>query len=526
MMRFRRALARGLPWVLACALYLSGLERSEATKDKPENVFERSVLKGGLDQTAKDYYAAVWTSLGFFQGADSARRLLAQLDVLNQRRQADSLISILFLPLDTDPVAAGNTFLDGLGDKIAYTRNRGFLHTGGLLLEDVFDHIGLLVLLNGLPEGTIIVEIPPQLCPSDDRVPQYEISWWGENFYFQEDCYGYWRLLGREFPRGGPHRLPPKMAGQLLLNEELISGVAVQDTLPPLRESAVTIQPVSMFDTADWRSTWTVINVGLRARDFIFDSSGWKSLRVRGAVSVRPSGAGSPTALDSIRAALDLGRQKTPRNDLVVLQKIVRDDASASSVGIRERVLGVDIAAGKKRHWKKSILYPVGWIGDSVSVGFGWLLNPRVLDNGYLGGRPPLVQNLIAPGDSLVLFFQLTGTSPHEAQRYRTHVRLRFIREEDRKWEVVLSELYRLGKEPLDSRGGKDITAAATQVAVLETPSANANVTLGTYVPDVRDGHYRIVGECYQTSGGDARPFALVIFDGIQIKRRDHRASN
>ncbi len=523
-MRSVRALAGGPSVALACVLVLAATDGSGATRDKAENVFEWSVLKGGLDQTSKDYYAAVWASLGFFQGADSARRLLARCDVLTQRRQVDSLISVLFLPLDTDPVAAGNTFLDGLVEKLAYTRNRGFLHMGGFLLEDVFDDVGRLVLLNGLPEGAIIVKSPPKLCPYDDTVPQYEISWWGENFFFQEDCYGYWRLLGREFPRGGPSRLPPKIAGQLLLNEELISGVAVQDTLPLLRESAVTIQPVSIFDTADWRSTWTVINVGLRARDFVCDSSGWKSLRVWGAVSVQPSGADLPTALDSIRAALDLGRQKTPRNDLVVLQKIVRDDQLASAVRIRERVLGADIADGKNRHWKKSILYPVGWSDDSVTIGYGWLLNPRVTNARSFGGHPPLVHDVVAPGDTLMLFFQLVGVQPDIEGRFRTHLRLRFLREEEHKREVVLSRLYRLGTEPMGATISADVLSASTVLGMITTNNSNSNVTFRTQVPVVKEGSYKIVVECHRTTGTDPRPFEMVILDRVQIIDREVRA--
>ena len=144
MSRCRRVRAAMLCTVCGAALFwMAGpliAAGSEAT------TFEHSVLKGNIPQTAKDYYAAVWTSLGFFQGADSARQMLALFDVVKQKTEVDSIINVLFLPLDSDPITPGNSFLEGLAEKIDYARNRGFLHTGEPYLSHVFDDIGILVL--------------------------------------------------------------------------------------------------------------------------------------------------------------------------------------------------------------------------------------------------------------------------------------------------------------------------------------------------------------------------------------------
>jgi hypothetical protein len=125
------------------SFWVAGFGGAQATNP---TTFERSVLKGDIPQTAKDYYAAVWTSLGFFHGTDSARQMLALFDVVKQKTGVDSIINVLFLTLDSDPITPGNSFLEGLAEKIDYARNRGFLHTGEPYLSHVFDDIGILVL--------------------------------------------------------------------------------------------------------------------------------------------------------------------------------------------------------------------------------------------------------------------------------------------------------------------------------------------------------------------------------------------
>jgi hypothetical protein len=309
-------------------------------------------------------------------------------------------------------------------------------------------------------------------------------------------------------------------------NEELIGGVAVFDPDEPLSERSAIVQPVAFLDSTDWHSSWSVVNLGLRAKDFVRDSSGWKRLQMRGALSVAVSGSDEVSVVDSVSLDIGLGSENPGNDDLVALQRVERAGSVGSEHGaVRGRVLGVDITNPKNHHWKKSIPFPVGWFEDSLTIGYGWLLNPHVVNAGYIGGRPPLIHDVVAQGDSLLLFFQLTRVDPDLEGHFRTHVKLRFIREEEREWEVVLGKLYRLGKEPRESTQDADIVSAATEMGVVEMSSPAANVTFGARVPVVREGFYRIVAECHQTTGIDARPFALVIFNHVQIKEREKQAA-
>src|SRR3972149_4952760 len=132
MSRCRRVRAAILCTVCGAALFwMAGPRIAAGSK---ATTFERSVLKGNIPQTTRDYYAAVWTSLAFFHGTDSARALLAPFNAMTQQREVDSIINVLFLPLDSDPIAPGNSFLQGLPEKIDYCRSRGFMHAGGAVL--------------------------------------------------------------------------------------------------------------------------------------------------------------------------------------------------------------------------------------------------------------------------------------------------------------------------------------------------------------------------------------------------------
>ncbi len=469
-------------------------------------VFEQSVLKSRLSEEEKLYYAAVWTSLGFFQGTDEARAMLAPLDIVTQRREIDSIINVLFLPLDSDPITPGNTFLEGLADKIDFAEHRGFVHTPGAFLTDSFDDIGILILLNGLPLSADVIETAPILCGPRllFSVPEYHIAWQpADDYMFQEDCSGYWRICGE--------RAIQKF------NEELIGGVAEFDPDEPLNERSVLARPVALRDTSDWESGWVVMNVGLRTKDFTRDSSGWKRIRVRGALTVLPTGDTKPIVSDSTCMDIDLGREKPGRDDLVVQQRVKKVPRGDGERRVRGYVLGVDLVNSKDRHWKKSIPFPIGWSDDSVTVAYGWLLNDQAVDPACLGGRPPLIHDVIRQSDSLFLFFQLTGAGADLTGRFRTHIRLRFIRQETRAEEVTFSRLYRLGTEPL-TRGGAAEVSAATVLGMVETASANSNVTFGTMVPKVAKGTYKIVAECHRSVGVDPRPFELVIFDNIRIR--------
>ena len=477
------------------------------------STFERSVIKGGLDQAAKDYYAAVWTSLAFFHGTDSARALLAPFNAMTQQREVDSIINVLFLPLDSDPIAPGNSFLQGLTEKIDFCRNRGFLHTGGPYLSHVFDDIGVLILVNGLPSWVTVLDQPPVKCGRRLQfpVPQYSIGWQQWGYSFQEDCFGYWRIVGGDD------------SAMRAFNEQLIGGVAVFDPDVPLNEGSVIARPVAILDSTDWQSEWTVANLGLRAKDFVRDSSGWKRLQMHGALSVATSGSDQPSLVDSVSLDMDLGREKPGREDLVALQRVEKPGGDHGDV--RGRALGVDISNPKDKHWKKSIPFPVGWSDGGLTIGYGWLLNPKVVNANYIGGRPPLIHDVVVQADSLLLFFQLTGVTSDLEGRFRTHVKLRFIRDEEREWEVILSKLYRLGKEPRGSTQGADIVSAAAEMGVVEMSSPAANVTFCTRVPSVREGRYKIVGECYRTTGTDPRPFAMIMFSDVQIKERENQAA-
>jgi hypothetical protein len=532
MTRCNRLRTAILHTVCGVALFWMAGPRIAAGSDA--TTFEHSVLKGNIPQAAKDYYAAVWTSLGFFHETDSARQTLAPFDVVKQKTEVDSVITVLFLPLDSDPITPGNSFLQGLSEKIDYCCNRGFLHTGGPFLAACFDDIGLLILLNGLPDLAFVLMQEPKLCGRKhlerdsllpDSVPTYHVSWEDEDYIFQEDCWGYWRLLTTEFPRGGgdgkSDRFAQRSFAMQKFNEQLIGGVAIFDPDEPLSERSAIVQPVAILDSTDWQSSWSVINLGLRAKDFVRDSSGWKRLQMHGALSVATSGSDNPSLVDSVSLAIDLGREKPGGDDLVALQRVEKSGENHGEV--RGRVLGVDIANPKDKHWKKSIPFPVGWFEDSLRLGYGWLLNPKVVNANYIGGRPPLIHDVVTQGDSLLLFFQLTRVDPDLEGRFRTHVKLRFIREEEREWEVVLSKLYRLGKEPLTSTGLPDVVSAAVELRLIQTSSANANVTFGAQVPAVREGFYRIVAECHQTTGADDRPFAIVIFSHVHIKEGENQ---
>jgi hypothetical protein len=487
------------------------------------NVFEQSVLRGTLDENERDYYAAVWTSLGFFHGADSARQMLVPLDVMTQRSEVDSIINVLFLPLDSDPITPGNSFLQGLAEKIDYCRNRGVLHAGGPYLSHAFDDIGILILLNGLPSSAFTVEAEPMLCGRglSFPVPEYHVGWDGEDYFFQEDCWGFWRFLRTEFPRGGGGATPERK-----FNEQLTGGVAVFDPDEPLDERSAIVQPVSIRDTTDWQSEWIVVNIGLRAKDFVRDSSGWKRLRMHGALSVAVSGSDLASVVDSVSLDIDLGREKPGRDDLVALQRVEKAVSAGGEYGaVRGRVLGIDITNPKNHHWKKSVPFPVGWSQDSVTIGYGWLLNPLVVNAGCIGGRPPLIHDVVARGDSLLLFFQLVGADSDPEGRFRTHVRLRFIREEERQTEITISRLYRLGTEPLTTPGACDVLSAATEVGMIETSSASSNVTFSAPVPVVDEGPYRIIAECHRTTGTDPHPFEMVIFSDVRIRQREIQAA-
>jgi len=490
-------------------------------------VFERTVLRGSLSADEKGYYAAVWTSLGFFQGADSARQTLAPFDAVKQRRQADSAIQVLFLPLDSDPITPGNAFLLGLAEKLEYCRGRGFIHRGATTLTDYFDDAGLLVLVNGVPTTTTALSLRT-----------IAISWGGEDYYASQDLMGRWRLASTETiqskvqivcKRGICGPSDPGLIPSLTLREftrHLTGGVAVFDPDEPLNEHSAIVQPVSVLDSTDWRSRWSVINLGLRAKDFVRDSSGWRCVRARGALTIASSGSERATTLDSVSLDIDLGRQKPGKDDLVVLQKVEKLGLIDGDRGmIHGCVLGVDIANSKDHHWKKSIPFPVGWSNDSVTLGYGWLLNPEAVNVGCIGGRPPLIHDVVAKGDSLLLFFQLVGAASDPEGHFRTHVRLRFIKEEERKKEVILGKLYRLGTEPLASPGTLEVLPAATQLGMVETSSASSNVTFGTHVPVVHEGFYKIVVECHRTTGTDPRPFEMIIFDNIRIKESKIQAA-
>ncbi|MBI5868764.1 MAG: hypothetical protein HZB43_10855 [candidate division Zixibacteria bacterium] len=521
------------------ALAPASLHGSNATP------FERSVQRGTLDPKSQDYYAAVWTVLGFFRRPDSVRALLAPYSVSDQRPKADSVINMLFLPLDSDPIAPGNSLLLGLEEKLEYCESRGFLHPGGGFLSSRFDDIGRLILLNGLPELAFTSMQLPELCGylpvprmiPPDSVPTYHISWTGEEYVYQEDCWGYWRLLTTEFPRGGGtttqdrntiplpgrrNRLAARPFAMQKFNEQFVAGVAAFDLDEPLSDQSVTARPVAILDTSDWRSMWTVINLGLRETDFVRDSNGWNRMQVTGALTVSAGGSDNVLLLDSVVISLDLGLEKPGHDDLVALQKVGRVEVSRAT---RECVAGIDLASPKNQHWKKSIPFPVGWTDDSLTVGYGWLLNPRVLNERCLGGRPPLVHDVIARGDTMMLFFQLMGAQPDIYGEFRTHVRLRFIREEEYRREVVLSKLYKLGTEPLGKSHSSDPLCAATVLGIISTDKANANVTFSAEVPLLKEGLYKIVVECHRTTGTDPLPFEMVILDNVRILGRANQAS-
>lgn len=488
-------------------------------------VFEQSVLKSRLGEDEKLYYAAIWTSLGFFRGTDEARAMLAPFDIVTQRREVDSIASVLFLPLDSDPITPGNSFLGGLAEKIGYAEHRGFVHTPGAFLTECFDDIGVLVLLNGVPLTTLVVLEDTDICPIC-KVETYLVAWGGEDYIFQKDGWGYWRMISTEgldtrFPGGAP---VVRSFVMQRFNEQLIGGVAVFDPDLPLDEHSVLAKPVALRDTSDWESGWVVMNVGLRTKDFTRDSSGWKRIRVRGTLAVLPAGDTSPVLFDSTEMDVDLGREKPGRDDLVVQQRVKKVPRGDGERRIRGYVLGVDLVNSKDRHWKKSIPFPIGWSDDSVTVAYGWLLNAQVVDPACLGGRPPLLHDVIQQGDSLFLFFQLTDAGADLTGRFRTHIRLRFIRQETRAEEVTFSRLYRLGTEPL-TRGGDAEVSAATVLGMVETASANSNVTFGTMVPKVAKGTYKIVAECHRSVGVDPRPFELVIFDNIRIRQAPAQAA-
>ncbi len=494
--------------------------------------FEQSVLHGKLTDAEKEYYAAVWTSLGFYRQPDKMRALLEPYDVTEQRRQADSAIRALFLPLDTDPIRPGNSFLDDLQKKIEFTRGRGFLHPGQSSLEQYFDELGFLILLNGIPHTIFVEQNTPVICETlcvgliNCLVPTYYVSWTGEDFIFQEDCFGYWRLISTETLRDRfaheDNRVRREKAFALQkFDEQLIAGVAAFDSDKPLTDKSACAQAVSILDTTDWRTEWLVINLGLRVRDFRVRTDSGSGFHAAGRITVTPLDAAEPVVQDSLALDRDLGGAADGDDDLLAIQRIKRRWRTDTDSVVRHAfVLGVDIVNGKNRHWKKAIRFTVPQAEDTARVAYGWLLNGAVEDPAYLGGRPPLIPSVVHVGDTIHLFFQLTDVRADAGGRYRMHVHLRFIREMERADTVSVGELTVVGPHP-KPMGKPELPAGPpASIATVEILGPNGNATLAMPVPRCSKGLYKIVGDCYQAAGDADRPYAMIVFDNILVQKK------
>ncbi len=460
--------------------------------------FEASLAdRAALPDSVRGYYGAIWVLLGHFPDGDHLRSEIGRFSVIEDRHHIDSVVHMWFRSLDTEPTEPGNTYLQELWDKVRFTDSRGFLHQNERHPAMFFDDAGDMVLVNGLPLFQYIMKSGPLECFEGlpIEIDEYHISWTGEEFLFQEDCTGRWKLIGTDLVQYSFNNPTPwhwRAAALRKSRQYAVEGLTIVDGDPAIDERSASAHAFAIVDDSTCLRPGLAVNVGVRLADFLDESVSPPRFHVQGEIAVRDFT--SDDILQTIPINHELRLSSEPgANDLASLQEIIwlNDDVLTN----RQTVVGVDLVNPEDHHWKRSIDILPRMTTKRTILSHSWLVTTPRPASTYLGGWVPAMGTPVLAGDSIAILCLLQSTTGHDTTTRDVYAEFSFYRIRKSDLAVELGRLYRLGEEHLDPDREIINPPEATVIKQLTVAADCHYRAVHLALPSLREGHYRIVGE-------------------------------